>query len=441
MRLVILYIIYSVISLSIIRAETLRATILLYHGLTDRCPEDFYQKRTDRFYRDMEYIRDHFDVISLPELQDIIEKQTPLKRNTVVITFDDGLRSDYLIAAPVLKEFGFPATFFIVTDWREDKDYMTWAQVKELSQVKKDGAYLFNIGSHSCSHKYPGLKNLTGDALKHELEDSKKAIEQHIAPRLCTSFAVPYGNLPPDPDGFRKMAAALGYQVIRTSSSRNINIATAQLLNLPCLPLYDFTEPGYIGAFNQSPVSTPFFEPAQDVYVASHAIQSYTLDVAIRDITSYHSEDSQKITIEAEADDDALVQSIEVIHKSPWSEATLHILTKAGAYGRTKVHIKASEPGTFPSGGYFYITIENLMTGSEPPSRHDLQTLFPNPATDHIWIQNADATVTYKIYNPAGNLLQVGTGNLLDVSALPAGVYIVVVDSGKNELARLKFVK
>ena len=251
MRIATCFLFFWIVFQSVVCASNPHATILLYRGLTEKCPEDMYQKRKDRFYRDMEYIRDNFDVIPLLELQDIIENRKALSRNTVVITFDDGLKSDYTIAAPILKEFGFPATFFIVTDWRDDDDYMNWEQVVELSQVTKDGEYLFTIGSHSCSHQYPGLQNLTGDALRHELEDSKLAIEKHIKPRICNTFAVPYGILPANQTAFRNLAAELGYLAVRTSATENINIGTDNCLNLPCLPLYDFTEPGYIGAFNQ----------------------------------------------------------------------------------------------------------------------------------------------------------------------------------------------
>jgi peptidoglycan/xylan/chitin deacetylase (PgdA/CDA1 family) len=417
---------------SVVWADSPKATILLYHGLTEKCPEEKKQKRADRFYNDMMYIKENFDVISLHELQDIIENQRMLERNTVVITFDDGLKSDYTIAAPILKEFGFPATFFVVTDWREDEDYMSWEQIKELSQVtNKDGEYLFTIGSHSRSHRYPGLQNLTGAELRSELEDSKHAIEQHIAPRTCTAFAVPYGILPQSYDEFYSLATEF-YEIIRTSASRNINIATDWLLNLPCLPLYDFTEPEYIGAFNQSlyPITTPFFDPVQDVYYE----KSYVIRTSITGIEAYVLSGNDGIVIEAVSDNNVLIKNLTVDYTPPRNMATIWIEINEGYYGRAKISLKVSAPGAFHSSGYFYVNVES------PVSVVSHMYIYPNPATDYIEIMNADAYIRYSIYNIVGQLLKQGQGNRIDIGFLPQGIYIINIDADKKT-SQLKFIK
>ena len=419
-------------------ADEPRATILLYHGLTEKCPADMYEKRKDRFYNDMLYIKDHFDVISLSELQDIIENKKPLQRNTVVITFDDGMLSNYTIAAPILKEFGFPATFFIISSFPNRDDwYMTWEQIKELSQVKKDEEYLFTIGSHSHTHKYPGLQDLTGAALRYELEESKKTIDKHIAPLSCTAFAVPYGILPQSYDEFYSLATELGYKTIRTSDDlRNIDVATDDLFNLPCLPLYDFTEPGYIGVFNEShyPITTPFFDPPQDV---NSKYGTVSFDVPVIGITSYFSKNSRNITIEATLENNDMIQSVQVIHQSPWDIATIRVTVKERVFGQSKINIKATEPGTFPSGGYFYVNIEApevIFHENEPI------VIFPNPATDYIEIMNVDSYVSYSIYNILGRSLKQGQGNKIDVRFLPQGIYIINIDTDKKT-SQLKFIK
>ncbi len=50
-----------------------------------------------------------------------------------MITIDDGYRSSYEIAYPILKKFGFPATVFLYTDFVGASDAMTWAQMKEMT--------------------------------------------------------------------------------------------------------------------------------------------------------------------------------------------------------------------------------------------------------------------------------------------------------------------
>jgi len=65
----------------------------------------------------------------------------------VVLTFDDAVLSHRTIAGPLLKEFGFGATFFVTHRWMLDRqNFMTWEQIAELHAMG------FEIGNHSWSH-------------------------------------------------------------------------------------------------------------------------------------------------------------------------------------------------------------------------------------------------------------------------------------------------
>ena len=69
----------------------------------------------------------------------------PLPDKLVVLTFDDSVASHYSVVRPILKRFGFGATFFITEGFSfptNKQDYLTWEQIKELHQ---DG---FEIGNH-----------------------------------------------------------------------------------------------------------------------------------------------------------------------------------------------------------------------------------------------------------------------------------------------------
>lgn len=61
-----------------------------------------------------------------------LRAQQPVPDKLVVLTFDDSVRSHYTIVRPILKEFGFGATFFITEgfEFQTDKEnYMTWGRV------------------------------------------------------------------------------------------------------------------------------------------------------------------------------------------------------------------------------------------------------------------------------------------------------------------------
>ena len=66
----------------------------------------------------------------------------------VCITFDDGCETDLIAAAPVLREFGFNATFYLTAGFLGTPGYLNADQVRELD------AQGFQIGCHSMTHPY-----------------------------------------------------------------------------------------------------------------------------------------------------------------------------------------------------------------------------------------------------------------------------------------------
>ena len=60
----------------------------------------------------------------------------PIPDKLVVLTFDDSAKSHYTTVRPILKRYGFGATFFITEgfDFPTNKtDYMTWEEIAELA--------------------------------------------------------------------------------------------------------------------------------------------------------------------------------------------------------------------------------------------------------------------------------------------------------------------
>ncbi len=70
-----------------------------------------------------------------------------LPAKTVVLTFDDSVRSHLEVVAPLLKQYGFGGTFFISHAWMNDKEYfLTWEEVAELHAMG------FEIANHTWTH-------------------------------------------------------------------------------------------------------------------------------------------------------------------------------------------------------------------------------------------------------------------------------------------------
>jgi peptidoglycan/xylan/chitin deacetylase (PgdA/CDA1 family) len=104
---------------------------------------------------------------------------------SVCITFDDGCETDLLAAAPVLREFGFNATFYLTTAFLGTPGYLNTDQVRELD------AQGFQIGCHSMTHPY--LSDLPEPELKREVVDAKLQIEA-IVGHPIEHFSCPGGR-------------------------------------------------------------------------------------------------------------------------------------------------------------------------------------------------------------------------------------------------------
>jgi len=114
-------------------------------------------------------------------------KLKPIPDKLVVLTFDDSVASHYAVVRPLLKRYGFGATFFITEGFSfrtNKKDYMTWEQIAGLH---RDG---FEIGNHTRDHM--GVTPATVGRLREQVEAINAQCAAHGIPRP-TSFAYP-GN-------------------------------------------------------------------------------------------------------------------------------------------------------------------------------------------------------------------------------------------------------
>lgn len=97
-----------------------------YHVVSDyRVPHTYYLLNNHRtikqFRSDMEFFLKYYHPIDLQDLISLIKNDKLVPKNHFFLSFDDGLREIYEIAAPILLEMGIPATFFINTDFIDNK--------------------------------------------------------------------------------------------------------------------------------------------------------------------------------------------------------------------------------------------------------------------------------------------------------------------------------
>jgi len=184
--------------------------ILTYHDI-EAVSKGRFAITAELFEQQLRYLKENGYVgITLDELDRFLRYEQPLPKKAVVITIDDGFKSAKTFAAPLLKKYGVPATFFIYTDFiGAGKNALTWDELREL---KAEG---FDVQGHSKTHSnlaVPPANESSADRaarLDSEIVATKQLMEKRIGADV-RYFAYPYGGF--DPDVVAKVKAA-GYQV------------------------------------------------------------------------------------------------------------------------------------------------------------------------------------------------------------------------------------
>jgi peptidoglycan/xylan/chitin deacetylase (PgdA/CDA1 family) len=84
-----------------------------YIGDEDEYSRGIHPVSVKRFRAQLQEIGKHFDFVGHKDINDALDGNSRLPENSCVVTFDDGVRSQYELALPVLREMGIPAIFFI----------------------------------------------------------------------------------------------------------------------------------------------------------------------------------------------------------------------------------------------------------------------------------------------------------------------------------------
>jgi len=159
-----------------------------------------YVVREADFREQMNWLREAgFRGVSVSEALDLQTAQG------IAITFDDGCETDLMVAAPILRQANFGATFYITLGFLGRLGYMVPRQVRELSDAG------FEIGCHSITHPY--LSDLDEAALQHEIAQAKIQLEEMIG-RPVHHFSCPGGRWSPR---VAEVARQAGYRSVTTS--------------------------------------------------------------------------------------------------------------------------------------------------------------------------------------------------------------------------------
>jgi len=171
-----------------------QASILMYHSVGNN--EAFFTVKPEEFNKQIEFlVRNKYNIISLQNLAQTLKNEKNIKKKTIILTFDDGYKDNYINVFPILKKYDLPATIFIATDYvgktmKNSKgveiSMLNWAEITDMS---KSG--LVEFGCHTASHRKLDL--LVEEEIVREFSSSQNLIKEKLG-KACDLLAYPYGK-------------------------------------------------------------------------------------------------------------------------------------------------------------------------------------------------------------------------------------------------------
>jgi peptidoglycan/xylan/chitin deacetylase (PgdA/CDA1 family) len=263
-----------------------RAIVLGYHQFTGPGipSKNIYSMSQDVFAGEMKYLHDNgYNVVPLSQVVAFVEHKGTLPPNAVAITIDDGYKSALNYAAPVLKQYGYPWTYFVYPAFitrTESKGAASWPDLLELG---KEGV---DVESHSMTH--PQLSrhrqmfsevngvisygrsyhDLTpaeyDDFLTNETAGAKAVLEHELGKKI-KYLAYPYGDYN---QAVEAKAIAAGYEAIFTVADNPVHVTT----DVHSIGRYIITKPvekAFAGYLRQGALSLAQVDPAPGATVSN----------------------------------------------------------------------------------------------------------------------------------------------------------------------------
>lgn len=191
--------------------------VFTFHRVTDLC-RDGMTVPLGVLRRQVAYVKRHHEVVNLERAVALATGDTRLTRPVAALSFDDGYRSVFERARPLLAEAGVPGCCFVSTDLlgtdrrfehdanspvREHLHLMSW---EELGTLCREG---WSVGGHSATH--PRLSECSGDSLREELSRPLASLRERLG-LDGVAMAYPFGGPDDTTDDTVHLARELGYR-------------------------------------------------------------------------------------------------------------------------------------------------------------------------------------------------------------------------------------
>ena len=187
-------------------------SVLMYHMIGD-IPDNGAVLTEENFRAQLEFIRKNgFHPISMTELYAYVTEGAPLPEKPLCITFDDGYADNFSIVYPLMKEYGYPWTVFVITGDVGKPGRMTWDELREMAESRA-----VTIASHTATH--PKLAEISAEAARADIAAAQRALKEKLGIENRW-LAFPYGSYDAE---VIDIAKSLGIQMVVTSDSGRVH--------------------------------------------------------------------------------------------------------------------------------------------------------------------------------------------------------------------------
>ncbi len=179
-------------------------TVVVFHRVLPKEAEEWKGADpewtvTTEFFEDcLQFFKRHYSVVSFPQIMESFHADKALPPNPLLISFDDGWKCNLHQAAPLLKEFGFPAVVFVTTgaigksilSWQEAL-YSLW-KTGHISQERLDFlSTLLDISAPS-SLENEGDYNQLLSTIRELPIDKRRTADKHLLEWSKSLPGLPY---------------------------------------------------------------------------------------------------------------------------------------------------------------------------------------------------------------------------------------------------------
>ena len=177
------------------------------------------------------------------------------RTSEIVITFDDGQKSVYTYAYPIMKQYGIKGTVFIIPSYIGKPNYLTLAELTELHNAG------WTIANHSFDHT--NLAILNKENITYEIQTTINWLKNNGFEDGAYYFASPYGSYN---TAVIEVCHELGIKIHRTTIEGYVTCPLDDFLQIPNKNI-----PGYYTLNQAKSIIDETISTKTTVFILQHA--------------------------------------------------------------------------------------------------------------------------------------------------------------------------